>query len=270
MHEGLRKLLDAKQVEGYLARIGLSTTPEKPSVDYLDRILRAQLRTVPFDCADVWAYGTVPSLAVDDLYDKIITRKRGGYCFELNGLFVKFLQSLGFDAYEVIVHLARPELNGELNNPSHCAVIVTLDGKKRFCDVGYGGPVPDGSVPFGGEEVLGHMQSTNGVYTVVNSKHPDGSGNWYPRFTFKDCPCDPAEILPINFFIAKKDGSPFAADLKLNLRMDNGFAEFGDQVFKYKKDGKLTEERVEDPKRAAEIALEYFDIPNLPTRDFGK
>lgn len=266
MHEGLRKLLSREQVEAYLERIGLEKTPKAPGVEYLDEIIRAQLRTIPFDCADNWAYHATPSIAIDDLFNKIIVNKRGGYCFELNGFFCKFLQSLGFDAYEVIVHLARPELNGELNNPSHCAVIVKFGEEKRFADVGYGGPVPDGSVPFGGEEVLGHKQTTNGVYTVVNSKNPDGS--WYPRFTFKDCPCDPTEIIPINYFIAQNPASLFAKDLKLNLRADDGFAEYGDCVLKVKKGENIIERKLTTQEEVKEMALEYFGIPDIPTRAF--
>jgi len=268
MHEALRKLLDENQIKAYLARIGLDAQIKEATPDYLDEIIKAQLRTIPFDDADVWANRAFPSLATDDLFDKIIARKRGGYCFELNGLFKTFLVSLGFDAYEVIIHLGRPELMwSEVNFPSHCGVVVNFGGRKRFADVGFGGPVPDGSVPMDGTEVNGHRMFINGPYTVVASKAQDG---WFPRFTFKDAPCDPAEIVPLNFHVSQKPDSVFAADLKMNIRMDDGFGEFGNKHFKYKKGNLIIEKDVETEEEAKEIALKYFGIPNLPTRAFDK
>ena len=267
MFEELRKELSREQLTAYLARIGLETVPKTPTVEYLDEVIRAQLRHIPFDCADVWSTRCVPSLAVDDLFDKIITRKRGGYCFELNSLFCRFLKDLGFDAYLVLVHLGRPTITyPNINYPTHCAVIITIDGQQRFADVGYGGPVPDGSVPLDGTEVLGHKQGMHGPYTVVFSKNPDGS--WFDRFTFKNMPCDPAEIIPVNFHTSQREGSVFAADLKLNLRADDGFFEVGERKFKAAVNGEITEKTIGSEEEAKEIALKYFGIPNLPTRAF--
>lgn len=267
MLEELRKALDENQVKAYLQRIGLDEAPKAPSIEYLDEIIRAQLRHIPFDCASVWAEGTMPSLATDDLFNKIITNKRGGYCFELNSLFCRFLKDLGFNAYLVIVHLGRPTITyPDINYPTHCAVIVTVDSIQRFADVGYGGPVPDGSVPLDGTEVLGHKQGMHGPYTVVFSKNPDGS--WFDRFTFKNMPCDPSEIVPLNFHTSQREDSPFRADLKLNLRADDGFFEVGSQIFKAKIGDEMIEEKIETEDAAKEIALKYFGIPNLPTRPF--
>lgn len=267
MQEELRKTLDKEQIKAYLKRIGLDETPKSPSTEYLDEIIRAQLRHIPFDCATVWAQGAVPSLAVDDLFQKIIIDKRGGYCFELNSLFCRLLKDLGFDAYLVIVHLGRPNVTyPDINYPTHCAVIVTIEGKQRFADIGFGGPVPDGSVPLDGSEVLNHKQGMHGPYTVVFSKNPDGS--WFDRFTFKNMPCDPAEIVPLNFHTSQRDGSTFRADLKLNLRSDNGFYELGSQMFKAKINEETIEKKIETEDEAKEIALKYFGIPSLPTRPF--
>lgn len=266
MNEELRKSLSQTQCCAYLERIGLPAQAKAPTAEYLDEIIRAQLRAVPFDCADVWAYGAVPSLATDDLFDKIVGNRRGGYCFELNSLFCKLLQALGFDAYLVIIHLGRAGSGSEVGIPAHCGVIVTIDGLKRFADVGYGGPVPDGSVPLDGELVCGHRMQTNGVYTVVASVPADGEP--IPRFTFKDMPCDPVEIVPLNFYIARREGSGFAADLKMNLRSDNGFAEIGGRKFKYKNGDAIIEKDIETPEEAKTLAREYFGVPDLPVRAF--
>ena len=268
MLENLRKPLSEQQVSEYFKRIGLPCERKAPTTDFLDTVIRAQLRTVPFDDADVWASNgvTVPSLETDELFDKIITRRRGGYCFELNILFWRFLQALGFDSYIVIIHLGRLETGSEITIPAHCGIIVNIDGKQRFVDVGYGGDVPDGSLPMNGEEKYGFVQYENGQYTVVGSVEKDGTR--VNRFTFKNTPCDPAEIAPLNVYVARRDGSTFAADLKLNIRADNGYAVLGAQRFKYKNGDEILEKVLETQEEARETALKYFGIPDLPTREF--
>ena len=262
MNEELRVPLTEKQRDEYLARIGAEK--KSPSAEYLNEIVRRQLRTIPFDDADVWTTGNPPSLATEDLFDKIITRHRGGYCFELNSLFCKFLVALGFDAYLVIIHLGRGLAAG-LGAPAHCGVIVRMDGVKYFADVGYGGPVPDGAVPFGGEIVNDHRQYTDGVYTVVAAVTSDGE---IPRFTFKDVPCDVCELLPLNYYVSKREGSGFASDLKMNMRYDGGFAEIGRGVFKYANGDTVIEKTINSPEEAKKLAKEYFFVPDLPVREF--
>ncbi len=262
MYEALRAPLSPAQTDAYLARIGVPR--QEPSPDYLDLLIRSQLRTVPFDDADVWVTGREPSLATEDLFAKIVLRRRGGYCFELNLLFLRLLQSLWFEAYAVIIHLGRP--GGELGPPAHCGVIVTLEGQKRFADVGFGGPVPDGSVPLNGDTILGHRAVRSGVYTVVESL--DSSGVPFPRFTFKDQPCDPVELLPMNWYVSRREGSGFAADLKLNLRADDGFAEIGGRRFRFRQGDTVIEREIQTPEEAKALAAAYFSIPELPIRPF--
>ena len=266
MNEELRKKLTKEQADAYLARIGLSAERKTPDRAYLDELIRAQLRAVPFDCADVWVSGKEPSLATDDLYRKIVEKRRGGYCFELNLLFWRLLEALGFTAHLVIVHLGRPGAAPEIGIPAHCAVIATIDGLDYFADVGYGGPVPDGCVPLNGMLVNGHVSGRSGAYTVVYSIEADGSKT--ARFTFKNAPCDPCEIVPLNFFVARRENSGFAATLRLNLRLDNGFAELGGQKFRFRRGDTLIEKELETPAQAKDVAREYFGIPELPVRDF--
>ena len=105
-------------------------------MEWIDRLIHSQLTHIPFDAMDCWGKGETPSLAIDDLFDKIIVRHRGGYCFELNSLFCTFLRALGYETYIVVVHL----LHGFTPPPAHCAVVCIIDSEKYFCDVGYGGP----------------------------------------------------------------------------------------------------------------------------------
>ena len=121
----------------YLNRIGLAKETPEPTAQWLDRLVHAQLTHIPFDAMDVWGRGDTPSLAIDDLFDKIILRRRGGYCFEMNGFFCAILQEMGFPAYGVLTRLSRDgkTFGGYL----HRMNLTEADGVRYICDVGYGG-----------------------------------------------------------------------------------------------------------------------------------
>ena len=77
----------------YLARIAYDGDVT-PSADTLKRVMMRQLLSVPFENLDVQA-GKVVSLNPEDIVDKIVNRRQGGYCYEVNSLFAMVLQSIG-------------------------------------------------------------------------------------------------------------------------------------------------------------------------------
>lgn len=113
-------------VDGYLARIGA-----KADDSVLD-LQRAHLLAVPFENLSVHLDEPY-SLAPADLYDKVVTRRRGGFCYELNGLFSILLTELG---HRVELRSARPR-NGDHWGPplDHLALVVNDD---LLVDVGFG------------------------------------------------------------------------------------------------------------------------------------
>ena len=80
----------------YLARIGLEAAPE-PNAQGLRQVHLAQAFSIPFENFDIHL-GRAISLKSEDLAAKLILRRRGGYCFELNGLLYLALQCLGFQS----------------------------------------------------------------------------------------------------------------------------------------------------------------------------
>ena len=79
--------------EAYLKRIGYSGGTE-PTLDNLHALIRAHQTAVPFENLDCVSRTPI-LLEVERLFDKIVLRRRGGYCFELNGLFMALLRDLG-------------------------------------------------------------------------------------------------------------------------------------------------------------------------------
>jgi N-hydroxyarylamine O-acetyltransferase len=122
--------LDEAQVDAYLDRIGRTERPERSDAG-LRELQLAHLLSVPFENLSIHL-GEPISLVPDEIYDKIVNRRRGGFCFELNGLFASLLATLGFE-----VRLAAAGVYGPagLGPPlNHLALLV--DG--ALVDVGFG------------------------------------------------------------------------------------------------------------------------------------
>jgi N-hydroxyarylamine O-acetyltransferase len=120
----------------YLTRIGLSKIPAANEAG-LREVHAAQSFSLPFEDIDIHLRRAI-SLQPDDLVSKLINRSRGGYCFELNGLFHLALKSVGFSVRALLARV----LYG-LQDPSartHQVLIVTIEGRDWLADCGFGGP----------------------------------------------------------------------------------------------------------------------------------
>ena len=118
----------------YLKRIGLYESPPV-STDGLVRLHRAHLRNVPFECLDVFR-GRSLSLSPDRLFDKVVNRRRGGFCYELNTLFALLLRKLGFPT--TLLSAGVMDRKGVVGPDfDHMTLRVEVDGP-WLCDVGFG------------------------------------------------------------------------------------------------------------------------------------
>ena len=110
-----------EQMRLIFARIGLSYDPSlKRDVELLARIQHAFLTTVPYENLDILA-GIPLSFEPEALYDKIVTRRRGGYCFELNGFLAFVLRDLGYPLKEYMGRF----LQGETSIPMRATAVDT-------------------------------------------------------------------------------------------------------------------------------------------------
>jgi len=117
----------------YLARIGYSG-PVDPNAETLAALHHAHMRAVPFENLDIHL-GVPNVLHPDRVYDKIVRRRRGGWCFELNGLFALLLERLGFTVtrYSAAVVASDPPFP----DFAHLTLRVDLE-RPWLCDVGFG------------------------------------------------------------------------------------------------------------------------------------
>lgn len=108
----------------------------KPSLKFLRQIHRNHQMNIPFENLDIHI-GNQIILDVNKIFDKVITHHRGGFCYELNGLFFHLLIRLGFQAK--IISASVYSDNGKLGPEfDHLLILVYLDDKQWLVDVGYG------------------------------------------------------------------------------------------------------------------------------------
>lgn len=120
-------------LQKYFDRIGFNAIATA-GIATVAEIMRCQLFTVPFENLDVQA-GKVVSLLPEEIVEKIVERNRGGYCYEVNGIFAMALQSLGIP-YQFVA--ARPMFYPVRRPKTHMAIVLKVDGEEWLCDLGFG------------------------------------------------------------------------------------------------------------------------------------
>jgi N-hydroxyarylamine O-acetyltransferase len=121
-------------VQAYLRRMKYEG-PANPAAETLRALHLAHLRTVPFENLSIHAREPI---VLDDeaLFAKIIERRRGGFCYEANGLFAALLRALGFDVAMLSAEVANADRS--YSQPfDHMALMVTLE-QRWLADVGFG------------------------------------------------------------------------------------------------------------------------------------
>lgn len=235
----------------YLRRLGLSCVPL--SREGLDLLVAAHQCRIPFEALDAFPGARVPPLGIEENFRRIVLGKRGGYCFQLNGLFCALLTELGFDAYSVAVKILRM---GPHNPRLHRGVVVRLNGQKFYCDVGFGGPGPERAVLLeaGARTDNFSVALRNGDTEIWRDEDREN-----PLFSFIDHPADPVEFLPPNFYCARAPQSRFAQIVVVNQRRENGQRSITGNVL-HIREGDSVEETIIRDEELSDVLREYFDI----------
>jgi N-hydroxyarylamine O-acetyltransferase len=121
-------------IQAYLDRIGYRG-PLAPTAETLRALQVAHLQTVPFENLSIHA-GQPIVLDIESLFEKVVARRRGGFCYELNGLFAALLRALGFEVDLLSAEVGRAD--GSFSPDfDHMALAVAL-AERWLVDVGFG------------------------------------------------------------------------------------------------------------------------------------
>src|SRR5512133_627288 len=122
----------------YLRRIGFSGEV-RSDLTTLRALHQAHVSTIPFENLDV-QMGLPIRLDLDSVQAKLVRRRRGGYCFEQNSLFLAVLRQVGFDVLPCEARVRRGATT--LLPRTHMLLLVRLEDQRWLCDVGFGGDGP--------------------------------------------------------------------------------------------------------------------------------
>jgi N-hydroxyarylamine O-acetyltransferase len=123
-------------LDAYLHRIGYAG-PRAPSLTLLHELSACHAQSIPFENLDV-LLGRRISLELPALERKLVFERRGGYCFEQNGLMLAVLQALGFSARPLSARVRYQRPRDYLPPRTHLFVRVELEGQSWLVDVGVG------------------------------------------------------------------------------------------------------------------------------------
>jgi N-hydroxyarylamine O-acetyltransferase len=169
-------------IEAYLERIDYSGSLE-PAAETLRALQVAHLRAVPFENLSIHA-GEPIVLNEDALFGKIIDNRRGGFCYEANGLFAGLLRALGFEVTMLSAGVATSD-GGFGPDFDHMTLMVTLE-ERWLVDVGFGDSFLEPLLLDSREE---QVQGTRAFRIVDDNNHlilqrRDDGGDWQSQYRF--------------------------------------------------------------------------------------
>lgn len=127
-------------LDAYFHRIGY-TGPREPTLATLNGLILRHVQTIPFENLDV-LLGRAISLESAAIERKLVHERRGGYCFEQNGLFQLVLAALGFTITPISARVRWQRPRDFTPARTHLFTRVEIDGASWLADVGVGGMSP--------------------------------------------------------------------------------------------------------------------------------
>lgn len=223
----------------YLARIGLDAV--EADEQGLAALQEAQLRAVTFENVDPFL-GRVPDLSGPAQWRKLVEERRGGYCFELNGLFGRALAAAGFTFRPV---LARVLQRAPDSARTHLAFVVRLDGQEWLADTGFGGPGAMRPLRIVMDLV---QEDARGRYRfrLVEGEHllekESAEGDWTPLFQFDRARVSPLDIEAANIVCATWRMAPFPDNLMMARNRKDGRVSLFNRALRREAEGGAVEE----------------------------
>lgn len=243
------------RLQGYLDRIGFVGKP-RPTFECFREIHRQQAFTIPYDTLDIHLRRP-HDRNVERIYDKTVTRKRGGWCFETHELLNWALREIGFNSRIVTAAIHR-EQYGDVEIGNHTAVLVDLD-RTYLADLGLGDGIRD-PIPL---EVGSYQQ---GRLKFGLEQTPDGYWRFrnhafaYPtNFDFKDEPLDEKSIDAFSAAFQSGEDPTFVKNLACQIMFPETVTCLSGRVLRFKTPDGTTKKLVQREDFST-VLKHYFGI----------
>ncbi|MGG1575056.1 arylamine N-acetyltransferase family protein [Fictibacillus sp. NRS-1165] len=244
--------------------------PESENITFetLDQVLEKTATAIPFENICVIDNRT-RDISKENLIEKILVKKEGGLCYELNSLFYFFLIENGFHAVlarGVVYEIAAQEY--QTLGRTHVTILITHEERTYLIDTGFGGNLPLRPVPLTGETVTSYngefrikkMNSEHGDYVLeLKLRHKDKDWRIGYAFDSKKTITDVSEFNEIQTIISEHKNSPFNKHPLMTRLTNQGNVTLTPTSFTQWEDGNVTKEKV-DKVRFKELAIRHFGI----------
>jgi len=232
----------------------------KPSLQVLKKLQKTHLLNVPFENLDIIAKIPI-ELNIEKLYAKIVKNNRGGFCYELNGLFFQLLKNIGFEVKMVSARVYNKTENYGAEY-DHMVIITRIKKDDYLCDVGFGefafAPLKI--------EVNTIQQDKRGLFRIeeYNSKYLQVSKNdtdkWIPEYIFSLQSRELKEYEEMCNYHQTSPDSHFTWKRMCTLPTENGRITITGNTLKISEENKYTEQNIENEMKFKKILKNNFNI----------
>ena len=245
-------------IQLYFERInyeGLTDT----TFEVLSKLQELHLMNVPFENLDIQ---NNTKIDLDNLFNKIVVRKRGGFCYELNGLFYQLLKEIGFTVKMVSakVYTKKKSYSAEFD---HMALIVSTEDDHYLVDVGFGefacSPL---EIEPGKEAVdlrgIFKVEVFDDNYKVVKKKNVEGE--FVPEYMFSEKERQIEEFYPMCYYHQTSKESHFTQKRICSLPTHYGRITLTGNTLKITEKEIVTERTLNNEQEVQQVLRNYFGI----------
>lgn len=197
----------------YLQRLGYTAAPP-PTLDSLRQLVQRHIEAFPFETLNTFMHLPVP-VDLPSLERKLLHDGRGGYCYELNRLFLALLHRLGYDARALTGRVVMGGPEDAVTARTHLVLRVTIDGTSHLADVGFGGMVPTAPLRLDTEAV---QPTPHEPYRIVRQGEAyllraEVAGEWRALYRFDLQRQEEIDLEVGNWYVATHPDSSFRGRL---------------------------------------------------------
>src|SRR5690349_6606921 len=217
------EVTDAVDVAAYFDRIGYRG-PAEPTVETVHALVAAHNGSIPFENLDPLMGIPVADLGAAALTDKLVHRRRGGYCYEHNGLMGYVLEQLGFGVDRLAGRVIWLNPDGPLPAQTHQLLSVTVPGVdgRLLVDVGFGGQTLTSPIRL----QAGPVQETRHEPYRISERgdalqlEAQVRGEWQPLYIFTTRPQPRIDLEVGSWYVSTHPNSFFVTGLTAALVTD--------------------------------------------------
>ena len=264
-------------LDRYLARIGMENRPEA-TPEGLAVLQAAHRQAIGFENLDI-PLGRGIRIDGVSVFDKLVAKERGGYCFEQNRLYADALTALGIANRPLLARVRLGNPMGITPPRTHVLLLVELDGRQWIADAGFGGsfvpplPLEDGAEATTADGAGHRLRKTGIAGSLVGewlleragpASATDGRsaphGDWQPQYTFDLGEVAPDDLEQGNHWTSTRPDTRFTTLRVASIALPEGFAALTDRQMTVYSGGTSETRTIADAADYARTLREVFRI----------